>query len=124
MSGITDYFANAALNAVFNAQSFAVSQIWLQLHVGDPGPSGSANPAANNTRLRVTTSVAVGREWTNANALVWPLTGFYETYTHVSLWDSSTNGNPIWSGPLQEPVAVNADDSFTLPTSTVVVSLT
>ena len=42
---------------------------WLQLHVGDPGAAGTANPAAETTRQQVTLNSASGGSATNSNVV-------------------------------------------------------
>lgn len=123
MAGISTYLATAVLNAVFDAQALDISARYLQLHVGDPGPDCTSNVAVNAERQRLDNATALVRSWVQGNTLVWDLVPASETYSYVSIWDSASGGNALWSGPMTQATAVNADDSFTLPTSSVTVSV-
>lgn len=106
--------ANKILDGVRNV-SFAVAGTYCKIHTGDPG-NGSSNAAAGSTtRPQVTFSAASGGAialtgtqptWTNA--------GTSETVTHISVWDSSTGGNMLWSAQLASSKAWSAGDTLTL----------
>ena len=49
-TGLSSYLAGSWLNAVGNNTSFAVAQVYVKLHVGDPSSNGTANPATETTR--------------------------------------------------------------------------
>ena len=66
----------------------------MQLHLGDPGSAGTANPAANTTRVQATFGTgATGRAISNTAQIEWASVPNTETYTWISLWDASTSGN-------------------------------
>jgi len=54
---------------------------------------------------------------------IWTSVAAGETYTHISLWDASTAGNCIFTGPLSASKTVNAGDTFTIPSGQLTVSL-
>jgi hypothetical protein len=120
---IGDYLEARILDAVFNNTSLAITATWVKLHVGDPGEAGTANPAANTTRQAASWAAASGGTCATDAALTWASVAATEVYTHISVWDASTAGNHLWNGPLDAPYAVNANDTFTIPSGTLVASL-
>jgi len=97
------------------------TSLFIQLHVGDPGADGTANPAVENTRVAVTFDAAgnVGVDG-QAEALTlgdttWVAVAATETYTHMSIWDTVTGGASWYKGALAAPVAVSSGSNFTFP---------
>lgn len=116
MPGIKSTYANSMLNAYVGRTTFsATSGVWLKLHVGDPGAAGTSNPAGNTVRAQATFGAAAssGAISTTSDSS-WSGVSTSETYTHVSAWDASSNGNFLGSAALSTPETVNAGDNFTL----------
>jgi len=96
---------------------------YVKLHLGDPGEDCTANAAANTTRVVVTFGAwAAGV----ANGLGTPVAEWVsvpntETYTHFSLWDNLTAGNPLGSGALGASAAVTAGQTFQLTALTFAI---
>lgn len=118
--GLAASVANDFLEWIFNASatSAAPTNIYIQLHTGDPGAAGTSNVAGNATRKDLTSAMgtASGGAITNTSAITWT-TGEVDTsedYTHVSFWDASTSGNFISSG-LNTANAVTSGDEYTIP---------
>lgn len=108
-----------------SGQAYSASATYLKLHIGDPGEDGTANPAVETTRKVCTftgastisgvgTKVSTGAEWT--------LVAATETYTHWSMWDASTGGNPLWYGALSASAAVTAGDTFEITSLTLTLN--
>ena len=96
------------------------TNIYVKLHTGDPGEDCTTNAATETTRVAVTYAAASGGVATqNGTDPAWTSVSTTETYTHISIWDASTAGNPLAYGALGASVAVTAGDNFTLTTSTV-----
>ena len=114
LATISDYCENKLLDAVFNATSFSVSNVYVKLHIGDPGEAGTANAAGNTSRQEATFPAASGGAVSNDNTITWTSVSTSETYSHISLWDNSTAGNCLWVGALTAPKAVNAGDTFVI----------
>jgi hypothetical protein len=112
--GISSTTATSVLNALGNNTSFAVTQLYCKLHVGDPGAAGTSNPAGNTTRQSVSFGTAASAAMSNDVAITWTGVSTSEDYTHYSLWDSSTAGNFHQSGTITAN-AVTAGDTFTIP---------
>jgi hypothetical protein len=118
--GLSATIANDFLEWIFNASATATAptNIWIQLHTGDPGAAGTANVAGNATRKDLTAAMgtASGGAITNTAAVTWT-TGEVDTsedYTHWALFDASTAGTFLCSGTVTAN-AVTTGDEFTLP---------
>lgn len=124
---ISDYAENKLLDAVVNASTtgggLPTADPWVKLHIGDPGEAGTANPAAETTRKQVAFGAAASGTATSTADAAWTNVAGTETITHISLWDASTAGNCLWSGPLTASKALNAGDNFTIPSGSLTVSL-
>lgn len=93
--------------ATFQQTSYAVTALWISLHLGEPGLTG-ANPCVDTTRAEATTCfgtdpvVASGTvTGTNDAAIgvgVWDSATTAENPTHFAIWDDSGSGTFIVSG--------------------------
>jgi hypothetical protein len=116
--GLSASYANRFLDYIGNATAPAAAptNVYLKLHVGDPGSAGTANPGGNDTRKIVSFGTAASGLMSNDVAITW--TGAEvdtsEDYTHWSLWDNLTAGNFVGSG-LMTANAVTIGDEFTIP---------
>jgi len=123
--GLSAATANSLLNAIYNQTNYtAPTAIWLQLHVGDPGPAGTSNVATETTRKDITSSfsAASGGAVTNDVAITWTGVSGTEDFTHWSLWSASSAGTFYQSGTVTAN-AVTAGDTFTIPVGDFDVSL-
>ncbi|WP_228002125.1 phage tail fiber protein [Nocardia australiensis] len=110
----TTNFANKVLDHLRGGPAWSQpSGLYVKVHTGDPG-AGTANASAVTTRSQATfaaaASGAIALTGTNPS---WPMTAT-ETISHVSVWDSSTSGNFLWSAALSAPKAVVNGDTLTL----------
>jgi hypothetical protein len=105
------------LNAFARGTSYGGNAaVWVALHTGDPGTSGTANNAAETDRVQSTFgSVASGGAISNTAAIAWVSVAASETYTHVSLWTASTAGTFLGSATLTQSKVVNSGDDFSIP---------
>lgn len=122
---ISNYLENQLLDAVFNAEAtgLPITNVWVKLHIGDPGEDGTANAAGNTTRKEATFPAASGGATSNDNLLEWLNVSTAETYSHVSLWDASTGGNNLWNGALTATKTVAVGDTFQIPIGDLDVTL-
>ena len=106
--------ANKMLDGVRNV-SFAVAGTYVKIHTGDPG-TGAANAAAGSTtRPAVTFAAAAnGAIALTGTQPIWTNGGTSETVTHISVWDSATAGNMVWTAQLASSKAWSAGDTLTL----------
>jgi hypothetical protein len=115
---ITNYAENKLLDTLRNV-SFAVTGTWIKLHTGDPGEDATNNNATNAVRQSVSFSAASGGSLVSSATVTWTSVSTTETYSHFSLWDASTAGNPLWKGALSSSAAVTAGDTFQITSLTL-----
>jgi hypothetical protein len=96
---------------------------WAKLHVGAPGPDGTANAAVETDRVQATWPTTVTTQtMSNENVMTWTDVAGSEDYTHISFWSASTGGVFGMSGTITSN-AVTAGDTFELSVGDVDVSL-
>lgn len=116
---------NSMLDALCRGVVFDNDEVWVQLHLGDPGAAGTSNPAAETTRKQATFGAgAATGAISNTAAVEWTNVSTSETYTHVSLWSASTAGTFLGSDDLSSPAAVTAGDTFRIPTGDLDLNIT
>lgn len=93
---------------------------WFQLHLGEPGPSGTDNPSAVTVRVSPAFGAPSGGVMT-ADPLLWEeWAGPDESITHVSVWDAGSGGTFKQSAAVEPGVGVQAGDTLRLiPTVTL-----
>lgn len=121
--GIGAYLGNAWLNALGNNTSFAVAQVYVKLHVGDPGAAGTANPATETTRKAVSFGVASAGVLTSDDDVTWTNIAGSEDANHFTAWDSLTTGNFLFSGTITAN-PYDAGDTYTIDAGNLTASLT
>lgn len=110
---ISNYAELKLLDHVTGRASFtAPATVYLKLHTGDPGEDCTNNAATETTRKSTSWSAASSGSIATSATVEWTNVSTTETYTHWSMWDASTAGNPLWSGALSSSAAVTAGDTF------------
>ena len=95
---------------------------YASLHVADPSAEGLAEVAGGNySRRRIALRERGGEVGNQANVDFTGLPG--ATITHVGLWSAADAGEFLWGGPLQEPRAISAGDTFRIPAGALSVRL-
>lgn len=132
MTGMSASTADGVLAAVFQGTSLVVTGLWAQLHVGDPGAAGTANPAVESTRVDVSAAfqspaaddgTGAARKLANDSILgPWVAVAADETYSQVSFWTASSGGTFVGSGTVTG-ASVTAGDDFAVPVGDCVVKL-
>lgn len=97
------------------------TSIYVKLHVGDPGETGTANASGETDRKLVTFAAPSSGtmtstntpEWTN-----WKAGNVGETITHFSLWDASTAGNCLGYGAANTVRTMAQGDHYKITTLT------
>jgi hypothetical protein len=126
--GPSEYTVDSWLNALFNATAFSVANVYLQLHNGDPGAAGTANPGATTLRQGPismgTPAAPAAGVITISNDVVVQWVGIVgsQDATHYSLWDAATVGNYLGSG-LVNANAYTAGDTLTFAIGDIDISL-
>jgi len=121
--GIGSYLGNAWLNALGNNTSFAVAQVYVKLHVGEPGANGTANPATETTRKAVSFGVASAGVLTSDDDVTWTNIAGSEDANHFTAWDSLTTGNFLFSGTITAN-PYDAGDTYAIDSGNLTASLT
>lgn len=115
----TDYGALNTLKWVL-AQSPAgpPSSLWIQMHTGDPGKDATANVADETRRIQFIAAAAANTgttgiaEASNGSAARWVTLAASEDFSHLSIWDAETGGNPWYKGDLAAIETVLANNDF------------
>lgn len=113
-------FSTAAANAVLDAQVTAYP--WFKLHVGAPGPAGTANAAVETTRKNPAFAAASSASKASSADAAWTAVAGTEDYTHWTQWSASTAGSFGGSGTVTAN-AVTTSDSFTIPAGSLVLTV-
>ena len=122
-TGISSYLANAWLDAVGNNTSFAVTTVYVKLHIGDPGANGTSNAATETTRKEASFAAASTGSIASDAAITWTNIAGSQDATHFTAWDNVSAGNFLFSGTVTAN-AYNAGDTFTISSGALTVSLT
>lgn len=112
--GMSTTTANNFLNALFNATSYSVTDVYIQLHIGDPGGAGTSNQATETTRKIVSMGTASSGAITNDAQIQWTSIAGSQDATHFSLWTASSGGTFLGSGTITAN-AYTAGDTYTIP---------
>lgn len=115
---ISNYAELKLLDTLRNV-SLAVSNTYIKLHTGDPGEDALNNAATEATRKVVTWAAAASGSIATNSIAEWMNVSTTETYSHWSLWDALTAGNPLWTGALSSSAAVTAGDTFQITSLTL-----
>lgn len=122
-TGMSAYLANALLNSVGNATSFSIANVYVKLHVGDPGANGTANAATETTRKACSFAVASGGSISSDADVTWTNISGSQDATFFTAWDNASAGNFLFSGTMTGN-AYTAGDTFTISSGSLTASLT
>ena len=122
-TGISSYLANAWLDALGNNSSFAVTTVYVKLHVSDPGANGTSGAATETTRKAASFAAASTGAIASDAAITWTNIAGSQDATHFTAWDNETAGNFLFSGTITAN-AYTAGDTFTISSGALTVSLT
>ena len=95
------------------------TNVYIKLHLGDPGEDATSNAAVEDTRKVSAWDAAASGAIATSATIEWTNVSTTETYTHWSLWDASTAGNALWTGELSASAAVTAGDTFQITSLTL-----
>jgi hypothetical protein len=122
-TGLSNYLANKFLDAVGNATAYSATNVYVKLHIGDPGSAGTTNPATETTRKLVSFSAATAGGLTSDADVTWSNIAGSQDATFFTVWDNLTAGNFLFSGTVAGN-AYTTGDTFTIPSGSLTVSLT
>ena len=117
---LTNYLENELLDHIRGSAYTVPSSLHVKLHTGAPGEDAATNAATEATRQTVTFAAASGGSMaaTGTPVAEWTDVSTTETYSHFSVWDAATDGNPLGYGELSASAAVTAGDAFRLTSLT------
>ncbi|MFD5089323.1 hypothetical protein ACFWMR_01885 [Amycolatopsis thailandensis] len=95
---------------------------YFKLHVGPPGPNGTANAASEATRKNPAFAAASGASKASSVDAVWTNVAASEDYTHYTQWSAASGGTFGGSGAVTAN-AVTTTDSFTIPAGQLVLTV-
>lgn len=122
---LSNYAEDAVVNAICNNTSLAIAQVYVKLHIGDPGEDGTANAAGETTRKAASFGASSGGVGTSDALIEWTNVSTTEGYTHVSFWDAAAAGNCLGSGGITSPPKnVTAGDTFQIPSGSLTLTIT
>jgi hypothetical protein len=122
-TGLSSFLADKFLDAVGNATAYSATNVYVKLHVGDPGSAGTSNPATETTRKIASFSAASAGVLTSDAALTWTNIAGSEDATFFSVWDNLTAGNFLFSGTISGN-AYTAGDTYVIESGSLTASLT
>ena len=121
--GLSAYLCNSFLDALGNNTSYAVTQVYIKLHVGDPGAAGTSNAATETTRKAVSFGAASTGAIASDADISWTNIAGSEDATHFTAWDNVSAGNFLFSGTITGN-AYTAGDTYTISSGNLSASLT
>lgn len=121
-TGFSSAAATSILDGICNATPFSYSNVWIKLHIGDPGAAGTSNPATVTDRKEATFGAASAGAISNDNTLSWPGVGGSEDFTHYSAWTASSGGTFEFSG-LVTANPVDPGDDFEIAPGEIDLSI-
>ncbi|AKF14886.1 head protein [Mycobacterium phage MOOREtheMARYer] len=117
--GPTAYLVNKLLDLAFRNVAWTPPAIvYVRGHVGDPGAAGTANASTQTTRYATSWAAAASGLINISGTPEITLIGT-ETISHVSYWDSPTNGagNCLWTAQASVAKAGAANDIIRITTA-------
>lgn len=117
---LSNFLEDALLNHIRGTAYTSPTGLYVKLHTGNPGEDAALLPATEATRKLVTFAVASGGSMAGTGTPVaeWTDVSTTETYSHFSVWDAITAGNPLGYGALSSPAAMTAGDTFQITSLT------
>lgn len=108
--------ANKWLDMLAGTAFTAPTTTAVKLHTGDPGAAATTAASSVTTRFAITWSAASAGAKAMSGTLSWTSWAGTspETLSHISVWDSTTAGNFLFSAALTTSKTVTTGDTFTL----------
>lgn len=122
-TGMSAHLANSLLNALGNNTAYAVTNVYVQLHIGDPGAAGTANGATETTRKAVSFAGASAGSIVSDADVSWTNISGSQDATHFTAWDALTGGSFLFSGTITGN-PYTAGDTYTISSGSFTTSLT
>lgn len=117
---LSNFSEDALLTWLFTT---SVPSPYVKLHLGDPGESGTSNPASETTRKVTAFGAVSGGIRLNSIAATWTNYPATEVINYASLWDAVTGGNCVWSAIPLGANPTNAGDTVSFAIGQLAVQL-
>jgi hypothetical protein len=120
----TANLANKWLDMLGGTAFTAPTTTAMKLHTGDPGSAGTANASLETTRKALTWSAAsAGSKSITTTLPSWATwSAGSEIISHVSVWDSTTAGNFLYSFALTASKSVTNGDTLNITAHSVSIA--
>lgn len=116
MTALTNYAENALLDHILSTTAWTMpTNTYVKLHTGDPGEDATLNAATEALRKVLSFGAAASAAIETDAAVDWDNVSTTETYSHFSIWDALTGGNPLCYGAFAASYSVTAGDDFQIP---------
>jgi len=122
-TGMSAYLANSLLNALGNNTAYAVTNVYVKLHVGDPGAAGTSNAATETTRKAVSFAGASAGSIASDADVTWTNISGSQDATFFTAWDSIDAASFLFAGTITGN-PYTAGDTYTISSGSFVTSLT
>ena len=122
-TGLSTYLCNSFLDALGNATAYSVTNVYVKLHVGDPGANGTSNAATETTRKVVSFGAASTGQILSDADISWTNIAGSQDATHFTAWDNISAGNFLFSGNLTSN-PYDAGDTFEIASGNLTATLT
>lgn len=120
-TGMASASAATSLDSILGTSS----NVYVKLHLGDPGAAGTTSPAVNTTRAAVQFAAASGGAKTSNSDASWTSVSTTETYSHFSIWSTvgPAGGTFLYSGTVTGG-AVTAGNDFKIASGQLSCNIT
>lgn len=130
MANLSDWAEKAALDwLLLGATPTRPTAIFVSLHTGSPGDTGTTELGAGSAYARQTATFAAASSGAgttqNSNTITFgpATTSNWGTISGMGIWDASSSGNLLFWGTLATPRTINIGDSLQFAASGLVCSL-
>lgn len=132
MTAFTNYAEELVLKYMLSTTSVSRPSSWfVALHTADPTEAGNQGEVTTTLdsayqRKSVTfTYNNTNNSMESSAELTWTVSGSSSGYTvaAISIWDSSTSGQCLFKQVLPIPVALTANQVFSIPSGKLIVTL-
>lgn len=121
---ISNYAEAKCLDAMCGNTTFTTpANIYMKLHIGDPGEACTSNAAAHTTRVECTFAAASGGTIASDSATTFTSMAAAETISYFSVWDNLTAGNALFYGALAASKTVAIGDTLNFASGAITGTL-
>lgn len=127
---VSDYLADAILNAAFRGQPFtSPSTVYLALYTNNPTAADTGTEVSGGAYVRkavtfgAPASESGKRTIKNSAEVAYPVaTADWSTVTHVGVRDAATGGKLLYYGPVSNPRTIQLSDVLKFPVGSLILT--